>query len=76
LYPFFFLIPFSNKVKTRGVYYETTILGVRGEEVFLRIVEFENKEGKRYKSWVSIWTSLFIVRDVEWEIKLDTVNNN
>lgn len=71
--PLFKLSPFK-KFKYKGVFYETAIFGFRGEDAFTRIVSFRDNYGKTHTSWVSIWTSAFITRDIEWELDLNEFN--
>ena len=48
-------------------HYSTTFLGVKGEDVFYRIVSFEDKKGYTYKLCVEITTRMFKVYSINWE---------
>lgn len=70
--PFFKLSPFK-RFKSHGVFYETEIFGLKGEEVFIRIVKFEDENGINYESWVRLWTTIFVVREIAWEVDLSEI---
>lgn len=68
--PLFLKSPFSN-FEIYDYHPSTSILGINGEEVFRRIVIFEDKNGKEYKSWVEIQTRAFIIHKIKWELELE-----
>ncbi len=70
--PLFSKSPFSN-FEIYDYHASTSIMGISGEEVFRRIVVFNDDKGQEYKSWIEIQTRVFVVHKIKWELDLEKI---
>lgn len=70
--PLFSKNPFPNEIFSYGV--ETSVLGISGEEVFNRIIEFQDSQNRKYKMRIMLYTVAFKLKKIRWEKELDNLS--